>query len=162
MSEEDEFQAALNGEDELGAVIRAHIHIESLINEFLELNFTVPAKLEKLDLEFHQKVQLALACGLRPDTEAPLNALATLRNKFAHRLNTKIGSNEANALYSSFTGDDKQIIQGAFQRTNRQLDTKGPKSITKLKPKDQFILMAISLRAIMQIEINRVKNVKNA
>lgn len=74
----------------------------------------------------------------------------------------ELGNNEVNSLYNSFEGDDKQILQGAFQRTNKELKAKGPKSMTKLEPKDQFILIAISLRAIMQIEIKRVKDEKSA
>ena len=57
-SGEDEFLKVLDGEDDLGAVIRAHIHIESHLYEFVSMFFSVPEYLEKLDLEFHQLVKL--------------------------------------------------------------------------------------------------------
>lgn len=156
-TEEDNFLEVLNGEDDLGAVIRAHIHIEAHLNTLIESNFRSPGYLSKLDLEYHQKVKLALACGLSPDFESPLNVLGTIRNNFAHKLDTSLGPNEAQSLYNSFEGGDKQVMQGAYQRTKKKIDTKGPKSLTRLEPKDQFILIAISLRAALLSEIERLK-----
>ncbi|MEW8436925.1 MAG: hypothetical protein AB2689_02110 [Candidatus Thiodiazotropha taylori] len=157
-SEDNKLLEVLNGEDELGAVIRAHIHIEARINKLIESNIRVPKHLGKLDLEYHQKVKLAIACGLNSDFESPLNTLGTLRNNFAHKLDTSLSVNEVQSLYNSFKGIDKQIIQGAYQRTKKKMSIKGPKSVTKLEPKEQFILIVISLDAALQSETKRLSN----
>ena len=153
---EDEFLSVLNSEDDLGAVVRGHIHIESHLNTLIESCLPNPTYVKKLDLEYHQKVDLAVACGLEGRLARPLRALGTLRNKFAHNLDAKLGKKEADCLYNSFDGEDKQLIQSAFQRTNKQSKEKMPKSLTKMEPKDQFILIAISLRAALLLEIERL------
>ena len=66
----DDFMEVLNGEDELGAVIRAHIHIEALLLELLRLLVKDEGALRKLNLEFSQSVDLAIALGLGPDRKS--------------------------------------------------------------------------------------------
>ncbi|WP_275100162.1 hypothetical protein [Sedimenticola hydrogenitrophicus] len=146
---EDELINALNSEDDLGAVIRAHIHIESALNNLIDSYFESPKHIDRMRLEFHEKVKLAQAIGLKNQYAKPLNTLGTIRNNFAHRLDTTLGSNEIDSLYKSFDGDDKQMIQGAYLRTNKSLKTKGPKSITKLKPKEQFTLIVTAMHQIL-------------
>lgn len=148
-TDEDKFLAALNAEDDLGAVVRAHIHIESALNDLISLFFVEPKHIDMLKLEFHEKVTLAQACGLRSQFAPPLNALGTLRNNFAHKLDAELGKSEVDSLYKSFDGEDKQVIQTSYQRTKKQFKTKGPKSATDLEPKILFTLIAISMREIL-------------
>ena len=61
------FVGALFGEDELGVVVRAHIHIEAKLLELLELMVADPKHLERMDLDFGQRVNLAVALGLKPE-----------------------------------------------------------------------------------------------
>jgi hypothetical protein len=152
----------LNGEDDLGAVIRAHIHIESLLNNLIESHFEFPEQLKKLNLEFHQKIIIAQAIGLKPEYATPLSALGTLRNNFAHRLDTKLGKNEIESLYKSFKGDDKQIIQNAYMRTKKAFKKKRPKSVTKLEPREQFTLIIISIQTVLIAAIKELLNEKSA
>ena len=147
--EEDQLIKVLNGEDDLGAVIRAHIHIEAALNDFIEELFEFPDFLDKIRLEFHEKILLAQAIGLKTEYAKPLNTLGTLRNNFAHRIETTLGKNEVDSLYKSFDGEDKQIIQNAYLRTKKSEKMKGPKSVTKLNPREQFTLIAISIRQIL-------------
>lgn len=69
-----EFQAALEGDDQLGMVIRAHIHIEAGLNDVLDVLLVSPKHVEKMNLDFSQKVMLATALGLRPRYQSPLLA----------------------------------------------------------------------------------------
>jgi hypothetical protein len=49
------FFGVLFGEDELGVVVRAHIHIEAKLLELLELLVPAPTYLERMDLDFGAK-----------------------------------------------------------------------------------------------------------
>jgi hypothetical protein len=62
-------------------------------------------------MEFTDKVQLALLLGLTPDLKAALNATGRLRNKFAHKLDMKIGEDEAKNLIATLTPSAKQHFQ---------------------------------------------------
>src|SRR5438477_11303402 len=86
----EDFIKVLDGEDELGAVIRAHIHIEALLLELLRLLVKDEGALRKLNHEFSQSVDLAIALGLGPEHAKGLRAFGKLRNEFAHDLNSKL------------------------------------------------------------------------
>jgi len=76
-SDDQQFQHALQGEDELGVVVRAHIHVEAALNALIETVSSNPNYIDKMDLEYSQKVRLAVALGLLPQYESPLLALGT-------------------------------------------------------------------------------------
>ncbi len=162
MLDDDKLSDDLNGEDDLGAVIRGHIHIESSLNKLIETHFEFPEYIKKLNLEFHQKVLVAQAIGLKPQYAKSLNTLGTIRNNFAHRLETKLGKNEIESLYKAFEGNDKQIIQNAYLKTNKELKRKGPKSLTKLEPRQQFTLIVVSIRALLLTAIKELEDEKSA
>lgn len=162
MTNNEALTEVLNGEDDLGAVIRAHIHIESSLNSLIESHFEFPEQIKKLNLEFHQKVIVAQAIGLKSEYATPLNTLGTLRNNFAHRLDTELGKNEIESLYKSLKGDDKQIIQNAYLRTKKEFKMKRPKSVTKLEPREQFTLIIISIQAVLIAAIKELLNEKSA
>jgi hypothetical protein len=54
----------LMAEDELGVVIRAQIHIEALLIRLLEALVPYPENLEKMNLDYFQRVSLAVTMGL--------------------------------------------------------------------------------------------------
>jgi len=60
-SSEDTFVGILFGEDDLGVVVRAHIHVEAKLVELLALLVSDPPYLERMDLDFGQRVNLAVA-----------------------------------------------------------------------------------------------------
>ena len=108
----ESLSAALRNEDDLGKVVRAHIHIEHELQDFIFFAAPVPDQLKSFDtMEFTDKVQLALLLGLTPDLRAGLNATGRLRNKFAHKLDMKIGEDEAKNLIATLTPSAKQRFQ---------------------------------------------------
>jgi hypothetical protein len=157
MGDFDEFLDVLGTEDELGMIIRAHIHIESRLNEIFDIVMMDSSYIDKMNLDFHDKVNLAIACGLHQRFAAPLNNIGTLRNNFAHRLGTKITKNEADSLYSCFTGDDKQVMQDAYKKTKKNLGFNGAASMSKLTPKEKLKLMLASLHHIIRAAANEIR-----
>lgn len=87
---DDVFYLALYAEDELGVVIRAQIHIESSVNDFIEKKISNLKTIRQL--RFSQRVELACELGLGADIKQPLKKLGDLRNDFAHKLDTKLST----------------------------------------------------------------------
>ncbi len=157
----DDFFKVLNGEDELGAVIRAHIHIEALLIELLRLLVKDEGALRKLNLEFSQSVDLAIALGLGPEHAKGLRAFGNLRNEFAHDLNSRLSDNRVNNLYESLSAADKEVVQHAYARTNSQLGV-NPPSFKNLTPKEKFVLVAVALRGMLEVALSQVRKAEDS
>lgn len=157
LAQDEEFQLALQGEDELGLVVRAHIYIESSLNALIESLLVSPKHLDKMNLDFSQRVSLSIALGLRPQYESPLLALGTLRNHFAHRTGAKLSKDKVNNLYAALSSEDKALVQQSHERTRKKLKTEAKvQSFSRLQPKEQFILVAVVLRALLSEAIKEV------
>jgi hypothetical protein len=145
---DDQFHTDLQNEDELGAVIRGHLHIEHSLNELLKRQIPFFERLEKLNHDYEVKVALALAMGLNREYEKPLKGVGLLRNKYAHKPGFKISKSDTANLYKAFSAEDRKIIQGAYFRTNKNLK-KNNIPFSQHKPIDQFIMLAITIRQIL-------------
>ena len=66
----------LLGEDSLGVVIRAHIHIEHELTEFIKSRLSPPSALDAISLNYAGRVRLALHLGLKPNEKRLLISLA--------------------------------------------------------------------------------------
>ena len=141
---------ALEGEDDLGSVIRAHILIESRLIELIGLFLANPHYLDKIKLDYYQKVKLIIALGLNDESEAPLNVLGTIRNNFAHKPNHKLTKSQVDSLYKSFSGDSKNIIQVALQKASKVENSNYKKSLRQNNLRDQFMFLA---DAMLQVAI---------
>jgi hypothetical protein len=87
---DEQFISDLQGEDELGAVVRAHLYIEFFIDKIIQTVVPKPECLKPLNFDFIGKINLLMAMGVDPEIKKPLTVLAGLRNKFAHRPNYKL------------------------------------------------------------------------
>jgi hypothetical protein len=150
---EQAFVEALFGEDELGVVIRAHIHIEARLFDLLEALVGNPKYVERMGLDFAQRVNLAVALGLKPEHAPALLALGSLRNAFAHRLDTRLSEDRVKSLYDALSSADKHVVQLAYERTKVQQNTPQLPALKKLDPKTRFILIAVALRAMLMLAI---------
>jgi hypothetical protein len=155
----DDFVQSLFGEDELGVVIRAHIYVEARLIEFLGLLVVDQDYLNKLDLEFSQCVDLAIALGLGQEHAKGLRAFGTLRNEFAHKLDSKLSENRIKSLYESFSASDKEIVQAAYVRTKSQVGGFGGSDVNfkDLDPKKKFILIAVAVHGMLEAAILKVR-----
>ena len=142
------FIAALMGEDELGVVVRAHIHIESVLLRLLDRMVVDQASLKRMSLDYGQRVNLALALGLKAQHGPPLLAVGTLRNAFAHRPETKLSKDRVDNLYKSLGAEDRQVVQRCYEASNSKMLREAP-GLRSLPPKDQFVLMATVMRGML-------------
>lgn len=139
------FHAALLGEDELGIVIRAHIHIEHEVIAYINARLSPPGAIDALNLNYARQVKLALGLGLSAEFKFALRSLGTPRNKFAHRLDAKLDEQEASNLERAL-GPAIAISRQAYQTTQSalQADEKAM-PLSTLEPRDRVILCLVTL-----------------
>jgi hypothetical protein len=156
---EEDFIKTLFGEDELGVVIRAHIYLEARLLELLGLLVRDENHLKKLNLEYSQYVDLAVALGLDQEHAKGLRAFGTLRNEFAHKLDSTLSDTRINSLYQSLSSVDKEIVQAAHVRTESQLGGFGgtAANFKDLEPKKKFILIAVALHGMLEVALSEVR-----
>ena len=140
----DEFATQLIAEDELGSVMRAHLHIEHHMDQLVEAMVVHPPALKRLNLDFAGKVHLLEALGVSKELTAPLLGLGSVRNRFAHRLNCKLTKDMMRDFYRSLGKDGKQVMQQSYARLRKV--NHHPKDIWALEPKMVFSLLASTIR----------------
>ena len=155
---DDQFLSDLQAEDDLGAVIRAHLYIEYFTDQILELVVPKPDLLKPLKLDFDGKVNLLVALGVDPEIKKPLSALGLMRNKFAHRPNYKLDMSEINNLYESLGPSDKELVHSCYNNLRQNHpDMSGAPAFKNLTEKEQFVLLAIAIRGLVVSTLNELK-----
>ncbi len=145
-----DFLSDLQREDELGAVIRAHIFIEHYVDQIIEMLTPYPEHLKPLKLDFDGKLHLMTALGVKPEIRVPLSVLGKMRNKFAHRPNYQLNVSEVNNLYNSLNEKDRSWVNNGYSQIIKSKPEHAElPSYKELLPKEKFILLAIVIRGIV-------------
>jgi hypothetical protein len=141
------FYASLRGEDDLGVVVRAHIHIEHELRQFVLIAAPAPTEVNFDRMTFEATVRLALVVGLPSHFRTALAAFGSLRNKFAHKLDMVLGKKEVADIYAALSPTMKRIHRSTYEkmRVGERMDSL-PADPLQLSPRDQFTLMAVSTR----------------
>jgi hypothetical protein len=154
-------QSVIN-EDELGAVIRAHLYIEAELNNYLEACFSNPKYLNKLELPYEKSVVLAIACGLHERLEKPLKAIGTLRNKFAHRIGFTLDKSTVNSLVDTLDLGTKNAMLRSYERTKQHPEVNLTCAFDLLEPKDKFSVFSTTILSDLMTATHKVKAMTTA
>lgn len=155
---DESFRKALLGEDELGMVLRAHIHVEASLNNLLQLVIPLPQHLPSL--RYRQRVELACAMGLKSQYRSALIVLGEIRNDFAHKVDSRLSEEKVTRLYKAFTSEGQTLLQMSYEASkSRMLIESGP-SFSDLQPRNRFIIMALVLKSMLVAAVFAV-NKKN-
>ena len=150
------FFAALRGEDELGMVLRAHTHIESVLRRLIAELVADASALAQVKLDYSDKVNLAVALGLENEYSKPLLALGALRNRFAHTLDAALTRQEANNLYKALSSSTRNMVNEHYKTVaSRRLTA--PQRFRDALPREQFIFIAAALRVAVTVALNHAK-----
>ena len=146
----DAFYDALMAEDPLGAVVRAHIHIEARLNHVLKALTPHPKHLPSL--RYEQQVKLAVALGLNESILPALSKLGQIRNAFAHKLDVTLTEAMVDELFSLLPVKDQEIIIEGCKATQDQLGTDVPcYEYRKMDARLKFIVIALALDKYLMI-----------
>lgn len=136
-------------DDELGAVIRAHIRIEHLIRESVKLLAPHPEHLKRLNLDYGGYVSIAQVLGLDDRFARPFRAMGKIRNDFAHKPDTKLTRQVVNNLYNSLDPIDKKQVQKLFQKIGDKFALSlDAERFEELPPQERFKLIALAIWAM--------------
>lgn len=98
--------------DPLQIVVRGHLFLENELIHLLESIFPQKDCLDPSDLRFPMKVKLVGALGLLPKESLSIYLkFNSLRNKFAHRLDMEITSEEIEKLINSLSKQQLYIFE---------------------------------------------------
>lgn len=144
MDLEKKFLDALFGEDELGVVIRAHIHIEARVYTLLESLIPFPGKLPKL--RFDQVLNLVCALGLRDTFIGGIKELGNIRNRFGHQLDTKLTAGRVENILDNMSEEDSEILLRGYEM-GEIAEINSP--FESLNPKSKFIIVCVGLDSLL-------------
>lgn len=150
---DEAFYLVLSGEDDLGVVIRAQIHVESSLNDFIIKKISDLKTLRQL--RFNQRIDLACELGLNSELKYPLKMLGDLRNDFAHKLDTTLSKEKVDSFHKAFDEKTKVFFQTAYEATESEMLKEMP-NFSDLCPKDKFGIMATILKARVVVELSRI------
>lgn len=152
---------ALMGGDELGLVIRAHIHVEHQLIEFINKMLIKPGALDDPRIGFSARVRFALALGLPEHLIDPLNALNRLRNDFAHKLGTALIEDTVQQFYATFDHTMKEGVRVSWERMRTSSPHPvHPTSIDAACPRDRLVIYAINVWTAVAAEVQRLDSDK--
>jgi|SRR5699024_5291299 len=109
--------------DPLQIVVRGHLFLENELIHLLESTFPQKDCLDPSDLRFPMKVKLVGALGLLPkESISSYLKFNSLRNKFAHRLDMEITSEEIKKLINSLSKQQSYVFVKRNKDTNIEED----------------------------------------
>ncbi|MFA0718964.1 hypothetical protein AB4622_23525 [Vibrio splendidus] len=147
---DESFKEALFADDDLGSVIRVHLHIEHYVNEILSIIVPYSDDLKPLQLDYFGKVNLLSAMGYNPERLKVLLALGKMRNKFAHDLNYKLDSSNVDNLYETLDVKSKEILQNSHNKIRAKTEHLGVQKFKHLSAKDKFVLLAVVVKKMAE------------
>ena len=153
----DHLIAALRGEDDLGVVIRAHLHIESKLESLLRKLIPYYQHLEKARINYSQKVDLALAMGLKPEYSKVLRKLGKIRNDFAHKPGIDLTNRNVTDLYGALGQKDRDIVLEGYKNTNKVIPEFPNTPFNQLHYKERFILIVVTLYCLLETAIREAE-----
>jgi hypothetical protein len=136
----------LTAEDELGMVVRAHIHIEASVIDFVSQRVPHPHLLPRLTYE--ARLRLACALGLDHEYFDALKSLGDIRNSFGHNLDAKVTDQVINNLFSRLPEFAKTTTVEVRQRIIDGGDSQAA-AFDRLSARDRFVLIAVVLKTFV-------------
>lgn len=149
-----ELTTFLMGDDPLGMVLRAHMHIEEELIKFIAARGHPESDIPR---GYARCADLAVALGLPEEFRQQLSVLGKLRNRFAHQQNSIIELSDVEAFDAAHANDDG-IVEYAYSRTLSKLnDSVRKPSVKDLEPKERIILHIITLWAGVAVAAAKAK-----
>ncbi len=98
-----QFRDDLQREDDVGLVLRGHLHVEHQLIELASVLLPFAARCDWGRISYRAKVEFAHGCGLPEDLKDLLERLGSIRNGFAHTLNASLSKQSILDLYNSLS-----------------------------------------------------------
>lgn len=137
---ESQFISDLLREDDVGLVLRGHLHVEQQLIELISTLLPFAERCDWAKVSYRAKVQVAYGCGLPADLKDLLERLGAIRNEFSHSLTASITKQSALDLYNSLSPRIRDVLKGSYQSMGKGV-LDAPSSID---PRDLLILIFLN------------------
>ena len=138
-----QFSDALAGEDDLGMILRGHLHVEHQLKEFISLFLPFNQKCDWEKIGYIGRVEIALSCGLPEDMRKPLEKINRIRNSFAHELNTVIQKKTVMDIYNCLSQRHNNVVK----LCHKELGRKEPFRPSQLDEKELLQILIVSIHS---------------
>lgn len=143
------FYDDLAREDDLGMILRAHLHIEHQLKEFISLFLPFSERCDWEEISYARRIDLALSCGLPEDMRTPLKKIGTIRNDFAHKLNMVIEKETVQNMYNDLSQRHRDVVK----LCHKELGGKEPLKPSQSDPKELLQILLVSIHSAILAEI---------
>ena len=144
----------LQREDDLGLVIRGHLHIEHQLIEVASACLPYASRIDWNEISFRAKLEIAYACGLPKDRRQLILRLNGLRNEFAHQLSASIQKTEVVDIYNSLSDTIRSTLKDSFKHMG--LGTfPGPAA---LEPRDLLVCLFMQARQATKAAVDALRS----
>lgn len=153
---EKQFMADLQCEDDVGLVLRGHLHIEHELIALASVPLPFAERCDWVRIGYRAKVEFAYGCGMPDDLKNLLERLGSIRNGFAHTLNVSLSKQSVLDLYNSLSDRIRDGLKVSYRAMGLG-ELAGPSS---LETRDLLILIFLTARqatkaAVLALEAER-------
>jgi|GEM_PF-6249573 len=135
-------------EDDLGLVVKAHLHIEHQILKYIEAYMSAHSDCDWSRVGFAAKLEIALGLGLPTHLRKPLVAVGKLRNLFAHNLQYSLAEFNAIALHNGLQPPLHAGVKESY-KSIRGAELKP----SELSNRDLLVIVLLNLRQAIRAEV---------
>lgn len=146
----------LRHDEDLVAVIRGHLYLEVQLNRLLAALLPYADEISDARLGWPQRINLALALGLKRQYRAPLKKVGAIRNGFAHEPGQTLKDGDVEALYDSLSQEDRNIVLESYERTQAQVPDPIGRPFLELNARERFTLILVTLHAMLVAAVSEV------
>lgn len=159
---DESFLQSLLTEDEVGRVIRSHLHLEAQIIRYLELSVVRPEYLDKLNLTYARKIDLICCLGFDENFRSALKKLGSIRNKFAHDLSYRLSKEVIKDLYNSLPEFGKKAVVRSVGILITKLGLEEIEPKFENVPIDlQFVIIMLNLERVCYAACDLIEQASN-
>jgi hypothetical protein len=151
---DQQFMADLQREDDVGLVLRGHLHVEHQLIEIASVLLPFAARCDWGKISYRAKVEFAYGCGLPEDLKDLLERLGAIRNGFAHTLNVSLPKQSVLDLYNSLSVRLRDGLKISYRAMGLG-ELAGPSS---LEPRDLLTLIFLIARQATKAEIHTLRD----
>ena len=143
----------LKREDDVGLVIRGHLHVENQLIDFISNTLLHSEKCDWEKIGYSGKVELVFVCGLFDGMWVILEKLGELRNDFANNLNAIIDPKWVLNTYNGLSAQLKKDLEKSY----KTMDLGRLSQQATLDTRDLLVLIFLSVRQAVNAATSKPK-----
>jgi len=151
---EQQFLADLQREDDVGLVLRGHLHVEHQLIELASMRLPFAARCDWGKISYRAKVELAYGCGLPEDLKGLLIRLGVMRNGFAHASDASLSKQSVLAFYNALSDRLRDGLKISYKAMGLGVLA----DPSNLEPRDLLTLIFLTARQATKAAVHALRD----